>query len=49
MDIGQGHTHLAAPHPEGWSYNELNSDCLSAGMKTEENVVYCFLMLSHVS
>jgi len=28
------HTHLPAPQPEGWSYNELGPNCLFADTKT---------------
>jgi hypothetical protein len=30
-------THLPASQLEGWSYNELNPNCLYADMKTKEN------------
>jgi hypothetical protein len=41
------HTHLAAPQMEGWSYNELNPNCLYVDTKAKENVfliiIRCYL------
>ena len=45
MDIGQGHTNLAAPRPEGSSCNELNPNRLHADKTTKEK---CSLLFSDV-
>ena len=39
------HMHLSAPQVEGWSYNELNQNCLYADTETTENAFHYSYML----
>jgi len=55
LDIDLSYTHRAAPHLNGWSYNEVNTNCIYDRTKTKENpflfvlVVICLKFLDHKS
>ena len=55
LAIGVIDTHRAAPHLNGWSYNELNTNSIYARTQTKENpflsilVVICLKFLDQKS